>query len=111
MGGVRVRGERGGSLRRGGRAHATETSHTVPNHLLSREAPPHTREAEEECDVAGGALVAARVQREDAHLGQHVVHEAEHALLHLPRVLRAQDDLRRLGWGRLGWREGNEGQL
>ena len=54
-----------------------------------------TGQAEEEADVVIGADVAAGVQRQDAGLGHEVVHHREDALLHLPRVLRAQNDLRR----------------
>ena len=51
-----------------------------------------TREAEEEGDVIASADVAAGVQAEDAARGHQVVHHGEDALLHLPRILAAQDD-------------------
>ncbi|KAG6546316.1 hypothetical protein Mapa_012357 [Marchantia paleacea] len=50
-----------------------------------------SRQAEEERHVASLAHVAAGVQRQNAALGHEVVHEAEEPLLHLARILGAQD--------------------
>ena len=49
-------------------------------------------EAEEERDVAIGALVCGAVHREHAAFGHQVVHDGEDALLHLAGVLAAEDD-------------------
>ncbi len=54
---------------------------------------PVARETEEERDVAVGALVGGRVERELVVLdGHEVVHDREDALLHLTGVLGAEDD-------------------
>jgi hypothetical protein len=54
---------------------------------LARAAQP-----EEHRHVAFRAHVATRVQAQDTPLRQPVIHQREHSLLHLPRVLRSQDD-------------------
>lgn len=60
-----------------------------------------TREAEEQRDVAPAADIAARVQRQDSALGHEVVHDGEHPLLHLARVLGACEGGEEWGEGRL----------
>lgn len=51
-----------------------------------------TRQPEEQRYIVVGAHIAARMQRQDAVFGHEVVHDCEDALLHLPRVLAAQND-------------------
>eukprot|EP01137_Pigoraptor_chileana_P000325 Opistho-2@36320 len=49
-------------------------------------------QAKEQSDIAIRPLVGARVKRKHAGLGHQVVHDRKHALLHLSRILRAQND-------------------